>query len=96
MRCGFKHELTQAKPAQVIELRLRRRWGADHIAHEVKLAASTEQNILRRRTGRFNRGDRAHACPLLFACFTAAREYAVAGQWPNVKDAGEFPMNSFS
>lgn len=33
---------------------------------------------------------------ILFARFTAAREYAVAGQWPNVKDAGEFPMNSFS
>ena len=41
----------------MIELRLRRRWGADHIAHEVKLAASTAQNILRRRVGRFDRGD---------------------------------------
>jgi transposase-like protein len=31
---------------QVLELRLKRRWGADHIAVEVGLAASTVQNIL--------------------------------------------------
>lgn len=53
---------TDAKRAEVIELRLRRRWGADHIAHEVKLAASTVQNILNRAgLGRLDRGDRATA-----------------------------------
>ena len=31
---------------EVIRLRKRRRWGADHIAHEVGLAPSTVQNIL--------------------------------------------------
>lgn len=53
---------SDAKRAKVIELRLRRRWGADHIAHEVKLAASTVQNILNRAgLGRLDRGDRATA-----------------------------------
>ena len=52
----------EAKRAEVIELRLRRRWGADHIAHEVKLAASTVQNILHRAgLGRLDRGGRATA-----------------------------------
>ena len=32
---------------RIIELRKQRRWGADHIAHEVDRAASTVQNILR-------------------------------------------------
>lgn len=45
---------------RVIRLRIRRRWGADHIAHEVGLAASTVQNILNRvGLGRLDRGDRA-------------------------------------
>jgi len=45
---------------RVIELRRGRRWGADHIAHEVGLAASTVQSILRRAgLGRLDRGDRA-------------------------------------
>jgi len=45
---------------RVIRLRLRRRWGADHIGFEVGLAASTVQNILNRAgVGRLDRGDRA-------------------------------------
>jgi transposase InsO family protein len=41
-------------------LRRKRRWGADHIAHETGLAASTVQNILNRAgLGRLDRGDRA-------------------------------------
>ena len=45
---------------RVIRLRRKRRWGADHIAYEVGLAASTVQSILNRAgEGRLNRGDRA-------------------------------------
>lgn len=45
---------------QVIKLRRRCRWGADRIAHEVGLAASTVQHILREAgLGRLDRGDRA-------------------------------------
>lgn len=45
---------------RVIRLRHRRRWGADHIAHEVGLATSTVQGILNRAgLGRLDRGDRA-------------------------------------
>jgi transposase InsO family protein len=45
---------------RVIRLRRRRRWGADRIAHEVGLAASTVQHILRAEgLGRLDRGDRA-------------------------------------
>jgi transposase InsO family protein len=45
---------------RVIHLRLKRRWGADHIAFKVGLAASTVQNILNRAgLGRLDRGDRA-------------------------------------
>jgi transposase InsO family protein len=48
----------------VIRLRRRRRWGADRIAHEVELAASTVQSILRAEgLGRLDRGDRATAEP---------------------------------
>jgi hypothetical protein len=44
----------------VIRLRRRYRWGADHIAHETGLAASTVQSILRAEgLGRLDRGDRA-------------------------------------
>jgi len=47
---------------RVIRLRLRRRWGADHIGFEVGLAPSTVQNILNRAgVGRLDRGDRATA-----------------------------------
>jgi transposase InsO family protein len=46
----------------VIRLRRRRRWGADRIAIEVDLAASTVQRILRAEgLGRLDRGDRATA-----------------------------------
>ena len=45
---------------RVIRLRKKRRWGADHIGHELGLAASTVQNILNRAgIGRLDRGDRA-------------------------------------
>jgi len=45
---------------RVIELRKKRRWGADHIAHETGLAASTVQAILRDAgLARLDRGDRA-------------------------------------
>jgi transposase InsO family protein len=45
---------------EVIRLRRKRRWGADHIAHEVGLAASTVQSILRGAgMGRLDMGDRA-------------------------------------
>jgi transposase InsO family protein len=44
----------------VIHVRRKRRWGADHIGHEVGLAASTVQQILTRAgLGRLDRGDRA-------------------------------------
>jgi transposase InsO family protein len=46
--------------ARIIELRRRHRWGADHIAHEVGLAASTVQSVLRAEgLARLDRGDRA-------------------------------------
>jgi transposase InsO family protein len=45
---------------KVLQLRRRHRWGADHIAHETGLAASTVQNILNAAgVGRLDRGDRA-------------------------------------
>jgi len=45
---------------RVIELRRRRRWGADHIGHEVALSSSTVQSILREAgLARLDRGDRA-------------------------------------
>ena len=45
---------------QVIQLRNKRRWGADHIGFEVGLAASTVQSILNGAgLGRLDRGDRA-------------------------------------
>ena len=45
---------------RVVELRRRRRWGADRIAHEVGIAPSTVQTILRAAgLGRLDRGDRA-------------------------------------
>jgi transposase InsO family protein len=46
---------------KVLRLRRRHRWGADHIAHETGLAASTVQNILNAEgVGRLDRGDRAN------------------------------------
>lgn len=45
---------------EVLRLRRRHRWGADHIAHEVGLASSTVQSILREAgMARLDRGDRA-------------------------------------
>ena len=45
---------------KVLQLRRRHRWGADHIAHETGLAASTVQSILNAAgVGRLDRGDRA-------------------------------------
>jgi transposase InsO family protein len=45
---------------RVVLLRKKRRWGADRIAHEVGLAASTVQHILTMAgCGRLDRGDRA-------------------------------------
>lgn len=47
---------------RVIHLRRTRRWGADHIAHEVGIAPSTVQGILNAAgLGRLDRGDRATA-----------------------------------
>jgi hypothetical protein len=44
----------------VLRLRRRHRWGADHIAHETGLAASTVQSILNAAgCDRLDRGDRA-------------------------------------
>jgi len=44
----------------VVALRRRHRWGADHIGHELELAASTVHAILHRHDlGRLDRGDRA-------------------------------------
>jgi transposase InsO family protein len=52
----------RARRRQVIRLRVRRRWGADRIAYEVGLAASTVQHILRvAGLGRLDRGDRSSA-----------------------------------
>jgi transposase InsO family protein len=50
---------------RVIELHRKRRWGADRIAFEVGLAASTVGQILRGAgLGRLDRGDRASAGPV--------------------------------
>ena len=49
-----------SRQRRVIHLRLKRRWGADHIVFRVGLAPSTVQNILNARgVGRLDRGDRA-------------------------------------
>jgi transposase InsO family protein len=50
----------RATRRRVIDLRRRRRWGADRIGHELGLASSTVQHILRDAgLGRLDRGDRA-------------------------------------
>ena len=50
---------------EVVRLRRKRRWGADHIAHHVGLSSSTVQQILRSEgLGRLDRGDRASAEPV--------------------------------
>ena len=50
---------------QCIRLRRQRRWGADHIGHELGLASSTVQNILHEAgLGRLDVGDRATKEPV--------------------------------
>ncbi len=50
----------RSKRQRVIRLRKRCRWGADHIGHELNMAASTVQAILRSEgMARLDRGDRA-------------------------------------
>ena len=52
---------------RVLQLRREHRWGADHIAFEVGIAASTVQSILRAAgVGRLDRGDRATAPPVRY------------------------------
>ena len=63
-RSSRPHRSPNRTPRQmrrkVCRIRKKRRWGADHIAHEVGLAASTVQNILNQAgLGRLDRGDRA-------------------------------------
>jgi transposase len=51
---------------RVLHLRRKHRWGADHIAHETGLAASTVQSILRAEgCARLDRGDRATDHPVV-------------------------------
>jgi transposase-like protein len=51
---------------RVLHLRRTRRWGADRIAHEVRLAPSTVQSILQAAgCGRLDRGDRAQPRPVV-------------------------------
>jgi len=50
----------RATRRRVVRMRCKRRWGADHIGHELGLAASTVQAILNAEgLGRLDRGDRA-------------------------------------
>jgi transposase InsO family protein len=50
----------RAQRRQVVRMRCKRRWGADHIGHELGMAASTVQAILNAEgLGRLDRGDRA-------------------------------------
>ena len=63
-RSSRPHRSPKRTPRQirrkVLRLRCKRRWGADHIAHEVGLATSTVQGILNAAgEGRLDRGDRA-------------------------------------
>jgi len=63
-RCSRPHRSpNRTRPVlrnKVLQLRRRHRWGADHIAHETGLAASTVQGILNAAgVGRLDRGDRA-------------------------------------
>lgn len=57
-RCPHRTSLKLRR--RVLQLRRQQRWGADHIAHETGLAASTVQAILNDAgCGRLDRGDRA-------------------------------------
>jgi len=69
-RSSRPHRSPNRTPARlrkrVLHLRRKRRWGAEHIAHELGLAASTVGAILRAAgVGRLDRGDRATAGPAL-------------------------------
>jgi len=56
------NQTPRALRREVVRLRRKRRWGADHIAHHVGLSSSTVQQILRNAgLGRLDRGDRATA-----------------------------------
>ena len=56
------NQTPSAMQRRVVALRRRHRWGAAHIGHELGLAASTVQAILRRGgLARLDRGDRATA-----------------------------------
>ena len=59
------NQTSERRRAECIRLRKQHRWGADHIAHETGLAASTVQNILRQAgLGRLDIGDKATAEPV--------------------------------
>ncbi|MGB5731020.1 MAG: IS481 family transposase [Acidimicrobiia bacterium] len=63
-RSSRPHRSPNRTPRQlrrkVCRIRRKHRWGADHIAYEIGLAASTVQNILNQAgLGRLDRGDRA-------------------------------------
>lgn len=67
-RCSRPHRSPNRTRAglrnKVLRLRRQHRWGADHIAYETGLAASTVQGILNAAgVGRLDRGDRATAEP---------------------------------
>ena len=69
-RSSRPHSSPNATPPEcrrwIIELRRQRRWGADHIAHEVDRAASTVQKILTSEgLGRLDSGDRATKEPVI-------------------------------
>ena len=60
VRIGHRTGPAPTLRQRVLQLRRRHRWGADHIAHETGLAASTVQRILNAAgCGRLDRGDRA-------------------------------------
>ncbi len=87
VRSSRPHQSPTRTPRQlrrrVLHLRRKHRWGADHIGHEVGLAASTVQNILNQAgPGRLDRGDRATNRP-------APRRYCES-------QAAEGPYASFS
>jgi transposase InsO family protein len=55
------HQTRVSVRRTVLRLRRQHRWGADHIAHETGLAASTVQSILNAAgVGRLDRGDRVN------------------------------------
>ena len=59
------NQISAAVCARIVGLRTQHRWGADHIAYETGVAASTVQRILRvEGLGRLDRGDRATAEPV--------------------------------